>query len=177
MQNPFGPLPSSRARRSRDEPEPSVRGRPGDMRRIDRNATNDSSSAVQRQGLEDGPIDGPDTLGPILHTEMAWRSVEQVRVLLLDSGRRLIEDAVVMEGVADEVPLPLRLIVRKALNLGADGLILVHNHPSGNPQASEADLVATRELIAVCRRLDIRVHDHIVVASGGWTSLCRDGKI
>ena len=95
--------------------------------------------------------------------------------MFFDRANRLLDDVVIVEGAADEVVLPLRRIVRLALNLEAAGLVLAHNHPSGNAEPSRADLTATRDLVDLCRRLEIAVLDHIVVARGGWTSLYLKG--
>jgi DNA repair protein RadC len=108
-------------------------------------------------------------------TDMAARAAEQLRVLFLDQDRILLADAVMAEGGVDEVTLPLRAIVHRALDLGAAGLVLAHNHPSGNPDPSAADLDATRQLIGVCRPLDILVLDHLIVAEGGWRSFRAEG--
>ena len=84
----------------------------------------------------------------------------------LDAGGRLIR-AVAQAGMADEVELPIRAIIADALALEASGLIVAHNHPSGDPMPSAADLAATRMLAATADSVGIRFHDHLVFGSGG----------
>ena len=112
-----------------------------------------------------------------LASAMAHLALEEVRALFLTAGNRLVCDEIVACGGGSEVRLAHRRVIARALELGADGLILVHNHPSGDPTPSMADLRATRSLEATCRRLDIRLHDHLVVASGGFRSLRRMGEL
>ena len=125
--------------------------------------------------LPKGCSAAPHRLASHLRRQMSRLPREQVRVMFFDRANRLLDDVVIVEGAADEVVLPLRRIVRLALNLEAAGLVLAHNHPSGNAEPSRADLTATRDLVDLCRRLEIAVLDHIVVARGGWTSLYLKG--
>ncbi len=92
---------------------------------------------------------------------------EKVVAAHLDGEQRLIATIVARNGGHDEVELPIRAIIEDALRLGSAGLILAHNHPSGDPRPSEADLVATRQLAATAENLDIRLHDHLIVGSNG----------
>ncbi len=80
-------------------------------------------------------------------------------------------------GEAQYADLPIRAILRRALNLGAHGLVVAHNHPSGNLQPSAADIAATRRLAAGCRALDIVLHDHLIIAAGECESLRRLGLL
>lgn len=91
---------------------------------------------------------------------------EKIVVLHLDPDKRLmgIED---VKGEREEVELPIRAILTEALRLGASGLIVAHNHPSGNPAPSEADIAATRELAATAAALEIRLHDHLIFGREG----------
>lgn len=95
---------------------------------------------------------------------------EQFRVLFLDRKNFLIQDEVMGHGTIDHAPVYPREIVRRALELGAASLILVHNHPSGDPKPSTADLVVTREIIKAAATLEITVHDHLVVGRNGVAS-------
>ena len=85
----------------------------------------------------------------------------------LDSDLRLIATITVREGGQDEVELPIRSIIEDALRLGSAGIIVAHNHPSGDPRPSEADLAATRRLAATADSLAIRLHDHLIVGENG----------
>lgn len=102
---------------------------------------------------------------------MADLGFEQLHVLFLDRENRLLAGDTVARGTVDEVALPLRSIVHRALDVGASAVILVHNHPSGNPAPSQGDIEATRQLVTVCRPLDIALLDHVILAAGGTTSL------
>ena len=112
-----------------------------------------------------------------LTATMAHLVFEQVRVLFLGLSNKLIADKVVSIGTIDEAPIYPREIVKHALDLGATGLIIAHNHPSGNPRPSIYDIQITKKLMAACREIKIEVHDHIVIASEGWTSMRADGHI
>jgi DNA repair protein RadC len=106
-----------------------------------------------------------------LRLEMGYEPAEQVRILFLGSGNRLIADEVLFRGTIDSAPIHARPIVHRALDLCATALIIVHNHPSGDASPSQADLQETHELRAALRAVDVVVHDHIIVARSGWTSL------
>lgn len=106
-----------------------------------------------------------------LKASMAHLLFEQVRILYLGLTHRLITDMVVSNGTIDEAPLYPREIIKHALDVGATGLIIAHNHPSGDPTPSVPDIENTRKLIAACREIQIEVHDHIVIAADGWTSM------
>jgi DNA repair protein RadC len=106
---------------------------------------------------------------------LASAQTEQLRVLFLDDEMRLLADEALAEGSLDEVPIFPRSIMIRALQHGAAAMILVHNHPSGDPQPSPADLDATRRAVAAARTLNLRVHDHVIVARAGASSLCALG--
>jgi len=116
-------------------------------------------------------------LADYLHADMAHRAVERVRVLHLNSKNMLIRDELVSEGSIDQAAVHVREIVRRALELGSAALILVHNHPSGDPEPSGQDIALTRELITASKPLGISVHDHVVVGSKGQTSMRALGLI
>jgi DNA repair protein RadC len=101
---------------------------------------------------------------------MARASHEEFRILFLDRKNALIADEVQGQGTVDHTPVYPREIVKRALELSASAIILVHNHPSGDPTPSRADLEMTREIVAAGKALRIAVHDHIVVGRGGYTS-------
>lgn len=101
---------------------------------------------------------------------MARNPQEEFRVLFLDRKNALIADEVQGQGTVDHTPVYPREIVKRALELSASAVILVHNHPSGDPTPSKADIDMTREVANAARALRITVHDHIVVARGGVLS-------
>jgi DNA repair protein RadC len=104
-------------------------------------------------------------------TAMAFGAREQLRVLFVDKRNRLIADELQQEGTVDHTPVYPREVVKRALELSATAIILVHNHPSGDPTPSQADIRMTQEIIAVARPLGIEVHDHIIVGKDGHASL------
>ncbi|HEX8233221.1 MAG TPA: DNA repair protein RadC [Caulobacteraceae bacterium] len=95
---------------------------------------------------------------------------EQFRVLFLDRKNQLIADEVMNEGTVDHAPVYPREIVRRALELSASSLILLHNHPSGDPTPSRADIDMTRQIVAAAKPLNISVHDHLIVGREGVAS-------
>ncbi|MEO1168352.1 MAG: DNA repair protein RadC [Pseudomonadota bacterium] len=112
-----------------------------------------------------------------LHADMAHEPIERVRVLHLDSKNVLIRDEIVTEGSIDQAAIYVREIIRRAIDLHASGLILVHNHPSGDPSPSKADIRLTREVAEAARPLNIAVHDHLIIGTKGQTSLRSQGLI
>lgn len=97
------------------------------------------------------------------HTTMAHRQTEQFRVLFLDRKNTLIADEEQAKGTVDHVPVYPREIVKRALELNASALILVHNHPSGDPTPSQADIDMTALVQAACAALDLTLHDHLII--------------
>lgn len=104
-------------------------------------------------------------------TAMAYENIEQFRVLYLDKKNRLIEDEVQQTGTVDHTPVYPREVLKRSLELGATALILVHNHPSGDPAPSAADIQMTRQIIEVAKPLNIIVHDHIIIGRNSHASL------
>ena len=92
-------------------------------------------------------------------------------MLHLDTKNRLIRDEIAAEGSIDQAPVYIREVMRRALELGTAALILVHNHPSGDPSPSRQDITLTRELIAAAGHHGIAVHDHIVIGAQGHASM------
>lgn len=105
------------------------------------------------------------------HVAMAHEKREQFRILFLNRKNELIADEVQQIGTVDHAPVYPREIVRRALELGATALILVHNHPSGDPTPSDSDIVMTEEIIRAARALDIMVHDHLIISRSGHSSM------
>ena len=104
-------------------------------------------------------------------TALAHETREQFRVLFLDKKNQLIADEVMGRGTVDHAPVYPREVVRRALELSASAVILVHNHPSGDPTPSQADIDMTRQVVEASRALRIAVHDHLVVGRDGVASL------
>ncbi|MBP0439826.1 RadC family protein [Tianweitania sediminis] len=104
-------------------------------------------------------------------TTMAFQEREQFRVLYLNKRNALIADELQQEGTIDFTPAYPREVINRAYNLGATAVILVHNHPSGDPEPSRADIELTRTMIAAGKALNVTVHDHIIVGRDGHASL------
>ncbi len=103
-------------------------------------------------------------------TAMAYAEREQFRILFLDKRNALIADEVQGVGTVDHTPVYPREVVRRALELGASALILAHNHPSGDPTPSAADIHMTKDIVAIAQPFGISVHDHLIVGRNGQTS-------
>ena len=108
---------------------------------------------------------------------LAHEKVERFHLLFLDRQNRLIADETQQRGTVDHTPVYPREVVRRALELGATALILVHNHPSGDPTPSKADIEMTREIVAAGEKLGIAVHDHVVIAKSVETSFKSAGLL
>jgi DNA repair protein RadC len=128
--------------------------------------------------LRDRPVLSTMTsLLDYLRFTMAYLQSEQVRVLFLNTGNRLLQDQVMNTGTVSEAPVFPREIAARALELGASGLILVHNHPSGSCKPSKADIQMTRKVANALHTLDMYLHDHLIVASDGWSSFRQSGLL
>ncbi|PZO47789.1 MAG: hypothetical protein DCF16_17290 [Alphaproteobacteria bacterium] len=101
---------------------------------------------------------------------LAHEPREQFRVLFLDAKNQLIADEIMNEGTVDHAPVYPREIARRALELSAASVILVHNHPSGDPKPSPADLAITRDIVAAAEAISVRVHDHLIIGKNGVAS-------
>lgn len=112
-----------------------------------------------------------------LRADMAHHVIERVRVLHLNSRNMLIRDELMSEGSIDEAALYVREVIRRALELGSAAIILVHNHPSGDPAPSRADIELTRSVAEAGKRLGIALHDHIIIGTEGHSSLRSMGLI
>ena len=112
-----------------------------------------------------------------LTIDMAHLTIERVRVLYLNTQNRLILDHHVGDGSVDEAAIHPREVIRRGLDIGATALILVHNHPSGNPQPSRADIQITTRIAEAGRLLGITVHDHVIIGRDGHVSLRAKGLL
>jgi len=102
---------------------------------------------------------------------MAFADKEQFRLLFLDKRNQLIADEIQQTGTIDHTPVYPREVIKRALELSATALILVHNHPSGDPTPSQADIQMTKAIVQIATPLGISVHDHIIVGKNGHASL------
>lgn len=112
-----------------------------------------------------------------LHADMAHHGVERFRVLHLNTKNMLIRDEVMSKGSIDQAAVHVREVIRRAIDLNSSALILVHNHPSGDPSPSSADIEVTRNIAEAGRRLGITVHDHLIIGARGHVSLRSQGLI
>ncbi|MCA3676171.1 MAG: DNA repair protein RadC, partial [Methylobacterium sp.] len=103
-------------------------------------------------------------------TTMGFAEIEQLRVLFLDKKNGLIRDEMMQKGTVDHTPVYPREIMRRALQLNASAIILVHNHPSGDTTPSRADIEMTREIIEHAEALGLTVHDHLIIGRKGHAS-------
>jgi DNA repair protein RadC len=111
-----------------------------------------------------------DALLDYCAARMARNATEEFRVLFLDRKNMLIADEAQARGTVDHAPVYPREVVKRALELGASALILVHNHPSGDPTPSRSDIAMTREIAAAAKALRIEIHDHLVIGRGNHAS-------
>ncbi|WP_435201366.1 RadC family protein [Qipengyuania sp. 902] len=133
---------------------------------------------MTRGEVENKPVLGSwQALLDYLAVDMAHLTVERVRVLYLNTQNRLILDHHVGDGSIDEAAIHPREVIRKAFDIGATALILVHNHPSGNPEPSRADIQITQRIAEAGRLLGVTVHDHVIVGRSGHVSLRAKGLI
>lgn len=137
-----------------------------------------AATRMARQKVREAPVlSSWHALIDYLTIDMAHLTVERVRVLYLNARNMLILDDLVGEGSIDEAAIHPREVIRRALDLGATALILVHNHPSGSPQPSRADIDITNRIAEAGRLLGVTVHDHVVIGREGHVSLRSKGLI
>lgn len=137
-----------------------------------------SALRLLKAGIVDRPVLANwQALIDYLHADMAHNPVERVRILFLNAKNMLIRDEPMAEGSVDEAAVYVREIIRRALEYHATALILVHNHPSGDPQPSKQDIALTRDIVEAGRHLRITVHDHIIIGTRGHSSLRAMGLI
>lgn len=133
---------------------------------------------MARNEVQQKPVLGSwQSLLDYLTVDMAHLNVERVRVLYLNTQNRLIQDHHVGDGSIDEAAIHPREVIKRGLDIGATALILVHNHPSGNPEPSRADIQITGRIAEAGRLLGITVHDHVIIGREGHVSLRAKGLI
>ena len=117
------------------------------------------------------------TVMAYLTAVLSRERVEQFRILFLDNRNRLLADEAQARGTVNHTPVYPREVVKRALELNATALILVHNHPSGDPSPSRDDVEMTRLISAAAMALSVTVHDHVIVGNGKWYSFRREGML
>jgi DNA repair protein RadC len=137
-----------------------------------------ASQAATRSSLSDGPIIGSaQALIDYCKTTVGDNPTEEFRVLFLDTKNRLKKDEPFGLGTVDFAPVYPREVVTRALELDAKAVILVHNHPSGDPRPSRADIEMTQKVRDACAVVGVALHDHIVIARGGHVSFKSAGLL
>jgi DNA repair protein RadC len=137
-----------------------------------------AATRLARQKVRETSVIGSwQALIDYLTIDMAHLTRERVRVLYLNAKNMLILDDLVGDGSIDEAAIHPREVIRRALDIGATALILVHNHPSGSPEPSRADIDVTNRIAEAGRLLGISVHDHVVIGREGHISLRAKGLI
>jgi DNA repair protein RadC len=132
---------------------------------------------MQAEVLGQPVLNNWDRLMTYLTAELSRERVEQFRVLYLDNRNRLLADEAQQRGTVNHTPVYPREVAKRALELHATALILVHNHPSGDPTPSPEDIAMTREIKAAAAALSIVLHDHIVIGNGRWVSFRKEGLL
>lgn len=141
-------------------------------------ALRETAGRLAREEVAERPVIGSwQKLLDYCRTTMAHNKTEQFRLLFLDRKNGLIADEVQQEGTVDHTPVYPREVVKRALQLGASSLIMVHNHPSGDPTPSPADIEMTQEVAAAAQALGIALHDHVVIGRKGHTSFKSAGLL
>ena len=118
-----------------------------------------------------------DRLMTHLNAVLARERVEHFRVLFLDNRNRLLADEAQARGTVNHTPVYPREVVKRALELHATAIILVHNHPSGDPTPSRDDIEMTQEIKAAAAALGVVVHDHVIIGNGRWLSFRQEGLL
>ena len=137
-----------------------------------------AAQRLARAEVLDRPVlNNWDRLMDYLHTVMARERVEQFRVLFLDTRNRLLADEAQGRGTVNHTPVYPREVIKRALELKATALILVHNHPSGDPTPSRDDIEMTQEVKRAAMALSIALHDHVIIGNGKWLSFKQEGLL
>lgn len=141
-------------------------------------ATYAIATRMMKQDLEGKPILNSWTrLMDYCHATMAHEKKEHFRILFLNKKNELIADEIQNSGTVDHTPAYPREIMKRSLELGATAIILMHNHPSGDPKPSQADIDMTRQIMRAAEPFAITIHDHIIISRNGYKSLKNEGFI
>lgn len=131
-----------------------------------------AAQRIGRDAIQNKPVLGSwSEVIDYCTAQMAYETKEQFRILFLDKKNRLIADEVQQVGTVDHTPVYPREVIRRTLELSATALILVHNHPSGDPAPSSADIQMTKQIADIAKPLGIALHDHIIIGRSGHSSL------
>lgn len=137
-----------------------------------------AATRLLRTRLRDQPVlSSWERLLDYCRAAMAFRETEQFRILFLDTKNRLIADELQQKGTVNHTPVYPREVVRRALELHATAVILVHNHPSGDPTPSKADIQMTLQIRNAAHAVGVTVHDHVIVGRGGHVSFKAQGLL
>jgi len=120
-------------------------------------------------------VGSPEDIANLLHIEMAALEQEQLRVVLLDTKHRILGTRTVYQGSVNQAQVRVAEVFRDAIRQNATAIVAVHNHPSGDPTPSAADVALTVEIVAAGRLLDIELLDHLIIGQGRWVSMKRLG--
>jgi len=138
----------------------------------------EAAQRLARAEVIDKPVlNNWDRLMDYLTAVMAREKIEQFRILFLDPRNRLIADEAQARGTVNHTPVYPREVAKRALELHATAVILVHNHPSGDPTPSRADIEMTAEVRDALAVLSITLHDHVIIGNGTWLSFHREGLL
>ncbi len=132
---------------------------------------------VRAEVMHQPVLNNWDRLMDYLNAVLAREKIEQFRILFLDNKNRLQGDEAQARGTVNHTPVYPREVVKRALELHATAIILVHNHPSGDPTPSAEDISMTREIKQAAAVLSIVLHDHVIVGNGRWLSFRREGLL
>jgi DNA repair protein RadC len=132
---------------------------------------------LQQETMDRDVIGSWDKLVDYCRAAMAHETVEQLRLLFLDRKNALIADEVQQRGTVDHTPVYVREVVKRALELGASALIIVHNHPSGDPTPSRGDIEMTQQVKDALDKIGIALHDHVVIGRRGHESFRAKGLL
>ena len=132
---------------------------------------------MRQQILEKPLLSSWEDLLAYCHAAMAQERKEHLRVIFLDQKNRILAEEVQQSGTVNHTPIYPREVLKRALELHASGIVLVHNHPSGDPTPSQADIRLTRDLAATAKPLGIILHDHLIISKTGYKSLKSDGLL
>jgi DNA repair protein RadC len=128
-------------------------------------------------GIRSSVFSSSDAVVTHVFDDMVDLPRETFRVLFLDAGNYLLRDEVMWEGTVSKVQIHPREVIRLAIQCDATAMIMVHNHPSGNPAPSQTDIDITRQLCAAAATIDAVVHDHLIIGRCGWLSLRAEGHM
>ena len=129
-----------------------------------------SLRSLKAAALDRPVLSGWQALSDYLHAAMAHRVTEEFRVIFLNNRNVIVRDEAMGAGTVNAAPVYPREIVKRALELGASAVVLVHNHPSGDPQPSREDITMTKAVVEAGRHLGLSVHDHVVIGRSGHAS-------